>query len=104
MKALLLCDDGQWERIGALARHRFEIGFRAGQQLRAQHLVLHLGYVPKTSPITRRVARCVDFWQDLLAARSPEMTIHLETRRGDAADERGVRGAGQVRTAGALGH
>ena len=138
MKALLLCDDGQWERIGALARrhglgmeaqafydpellqndpeaiekhlaamagiklravhgpfgdlnpgsfdpmvrevtrHRFEIGFRAGQQLGAQHLVLHLGYVPKTSPITRWVARCVDFWQDFLAAHSPEMTIHLE--------------------------
>jgi sugar phosphate isomerase/epimerase len=64
--------------VRAVARHRFEMGYRAAEGLGAQHLIFHLGYVPRTSPIGPWVARCSDFWQDFLDGHRPGMAIHLE--------------------------
>ncbi len=64
--------------VREVARNRFEMGYEIAEKLGAQHLVLHLGYVPKTSPVTRWVNRCINFWNDFMNSKPSDISIHIE--------------------------
>ena len=61
-----------------LARQRFDLSYEAAVKLNADHLILHLGYVPRTSPLSQWVTRVAEFWREFLASHDTGIRIHLE--------------------------
>lgn len=73
-----LCPGSFDALIREVTRHRFELSYAAARQTGAQHLVLHHGYVPHTSPPDRWLRRCRKFWQEFLADKGDTISIHIE--------------------------
>ena len=61
-----------------LARYRYLGAVTIAEQLGVTHLVLHHGYVPKTSHPPRWLERCTLFWREFLEETPEHISIHLE--------------------------
>lgn len=64
--------------VRGVAKNRFELSLNTAYQLQVSHLVLHLGYVPCTSPVGLWLKRCTGFWQDFLKGRPKGISYHVE--------------------------
>ncbi len=73
-----LCPGSFDPLVRETARNRFELSYRAAVQLNVQHLILHHGYVPHTSPTDRWLIRCTAFWKDFLQPKGHGIRIHIE--------------------------
>ncbi len=61
-----------------LAMYRFEEAAAIAERLRADHMVLHLGYRPYTGPQAPTIKRSIAFWKQFLEPRSRDFHLHLE--------------------------
>jgi len=73
-----LCPGSFDALVRDIARQRFKQSYRVAATLGAQHLVLHHGYVPHTSPFPGWIRRSTEFWHEFLAGKDPNLRIHLE--------------------------
>jgi sugar phosphate isomerase/epimerase len=73
-----LCPGSFDPLVRETARNRFELSYRAAVQLKVQHIVFHMGYVPHTSPPDRWLPRCVTFWKTFLETKSDSIKLHIE--------------------------
>jgi len=64
--------------IRQVAHDRYLHAGDLAHQLRAQHLVLHSGYIPKTYPGEQWLRNSLEFWIDLLNHYPFEGEIHIE--------------------------
>jgi sugar phosphate isomerase/epimerase len=64
--------------IRAVVRRRFDAAYRIALALRAGHLILHTGFIPKTYPRQEWLDRSVAFWTAFLAEAPGSVRIHLE--------------------------
>lgn len=73
-----LCPGSFDRMVREVARNRFELSHDIARRLGAQHLILHHGYVPHTSPPATWLKRCTKFWQDFLADKNGGIRFHIE--------------------------
>ena len=73
-----LCPGSFDSMVRDVARNRFELSYDVARRMRAQHLILHHGYVPHTSPPGSWLKRCAAFWKDFLADKDGSIGIHIE--------------------------
>jgi sugar phosphate isomerase/epimerase len=66
------------KKIQEVTRSRFQSAYELAQVVRAQHIILHAGYIPKTYPRETWLANSVAFWVDFLADKGNEPQLHLE--------------------------
>lgn len=64
--------------IRQVTRERFEFAYDYAVRLGAQHVVLHHGYVPHTNTYGGWLRRCVQFWEDFLEDKDPNLAFYLE--------------------------
>lgn len=64
--------------IREVTKKRFEFAHKYARLLGATHIILHHGYVPGTSGYRGWLKRSLQFWQDFLADKSPEIVFYLE--------------------------
>ncbi|UCF10306.1 MAG: sugar phosphate isomerase/epimerase [Candidatus Bipolaricaulota bacterium] len=73
-----LCPGSFDPMVRDLARLRLERAHEVAVRLDAEHIVLHHGYVPHTSPPSGWIPRSRDFWRALLDRVTAKMRVHLE--------------------------
>ena len=73
-----LCLGSSDKMIREVTRNRFEYAYDVAKKLKAQNLVLHHGYVPKTSYPPNWIKRSFTFFDDFFANKSNDIKIHLE--------------------------
>jgi sugar phosphate isomerase/epimerase len=73
-----LCPGSGDPLVRSVARNRFDLSYSVARRLGANHLVLHLGYVPNTSPPRYWLPRCIEFWQAFLADKDDPISFHVE--------------------------
>ena len=73
-----LCPGSFDALVRQVTRQRLEESYHIANILGAQHIVLHHGYVPHTSPTPGWIIRSTEFWQEFLAGKNADMRIHLE--------------------------
>jgi sugar phosphate isomerase/epimerase len=61
-----------------VAMNRFELSYSNASQIGVNHLVLHHGYVPHTSPPDRWLQRSIAFWRCFLENKDDAIRIHVE--------------------------
>jgi sugar phosphate isomerase/epimerase len=66
------------QEIVAVVRRRFDAAYRVALALKAEHLVLHSGFIPKTYLEKEWLERTVAFWTAFLAETPGSARIHLE--------------------------
>jgi sugar phosphate isomerase/epimerase len=64
--------------VRQVARTRCQQGYELAQKIRASHLILHSGYLPKTYPIDQWVQNSFNFWVEYLSDKSIPNMVHLE--------------------------
>ena len=64
--------------IRQVTHDRFKQASALAQQIRAQHLILHSGFVPKTYPSEMWLRNSLEFWTDLMTTTTFEGEIHVE--------------------------
>lgn len=73
-----LCLGSSDKMIREVTRNRFEYAYDVAEKLKAKNLVLHHGYVPKTSYPAKWIKRSFTFFDDFFANKSKDIKIHLE--------------------------
>lgn len=73
-----LCPGSFDPMVRGVAGNRFDLSYRATAKLKAQHLILHHGYVPHTSHPDRWITRCTAFWKEFLYDKDTSISIHVE--------------------------
>ncbi len=73
-----LCPGSFDSAVRALARTRFEQGYKVARALDAGHIVFHHGYVPGTSGRDGWIKRSTEFWRDFVDGKSETVRYHLE--------------------------
>ena len=73
-----LCPGSFDPLVQQVAAHRIEQGINIAKQLNVNHIVLHHGYVPNTSPPANWIERSCDFWRDILTKVPDTIHLHLE--------------------------
>ena len=73
-----LCPGSFDPLVRQVAAHRIEQGLTIAKELDVDHIVLHHGYVPNTSPPANWITRSYDFWRDILTKVPDTTHIHLE--------------------------
>lgn len=64
--------------VRQVAQSRFQQAYDIAQRIRAQHLILHSGFIPKTYQIDRWVQNSYDFWIKFLEDKANPGLIHVE--------------------------
>ncbi len=78
-----LCPGSVDPMVRSVARNRFDLAARIAAQLRVTHLVLHHGYVPKTSKPSNWISRCSEFWRAYLDSIPDSISVHIENLLDD---------------------
>lgn len=73
-----LCLGSSDKIIREVTRNRFEYAYDVAEKLKAKNLVLHHGYVPKTSYPPNWIKRSFTFFDDFFANKNNDIKIHLE--------------------------
>lgn len=73
-----LCPGSFDEMIREVTRNRYEFAYDKAIKLSATHIVLHHGYVPKTSKPGNWLKRIIAFWNDFLMNKSADIQFHIE--------------------------
>jgi sugar phosphate isomerase/epimerase len=73
-----LCPGSFDPLVRSTAKNRFELSYSAALQLGAEHLILHHGYVPHTSPPDGWLVRCSAFWKEFMLGKGDRVSIHIE--------------------------
>ena len=72
-----LCPGSFDPMVRDVARTRFEQAYSVAQQLGAEHIVLHHGYVPGTSGHSNWLKRSAAFWHDFILGKEG-VRVHVE--------------------------
>ena len=64
--------------IRQVTRQRFQRACELAELIRAQHLVLHSGYIPKTYPSEKWLQNSIEFWVNFIADQPFQGMIHVE--------------------------
>lgn len=75
-----LCPGSNDELIRDATLKRYEYAYEKAVMLGINHIVLHHGYVPKTSSYNGWLNRTVEFWQSFLVGKSDEIMFHIENQ------------------------
>ena len=81
-----LCPGSFDPMVRQIATHRIEQGLTIAEKLNVDHIVLHHGYVPNTSPPANWITRSCDFWRDILTKVPNKTHIHLENYLDENSD------------------
>lgn len=73
-----LCPGSFDHKIRQVSAYRIGQGLTIAKKLNVEHIVLHHGYVPNTSPPANWITRSYDFWRDILTKVPDTTHIHLE--------------------------
>lgn len=73
-----LCLGSFDKMIRDVTRNRFEYAYDVAEKLEAKNIVLHHGYVPKTSYPPNWIKRSIVFFNDFFVDKSNDIKIHLE--------------------------
>ena len=66
------------QKVVGITRSRFQEAVNISNQIGAEHLVLHSGFIPKTYPRETWIEHTVKFWIDFLTNLQTQVRIHLE--------------------------
>lgn len=64
--------------IKNITRKRFQQAYEIAKKLKASHLILHSGFIPKTYPFKDWLTRAIDFWEEFLESKDDKIEIHIE--------------------------
>jgi len=73
-----LCLGSFDKMIRDVTRYRFDYAYDVAEKLKANNIVLHHGYVPKTSYPPNWIKRSIMFFDDFFIDKSSNIKIHLE--------------------------
>lgn len=75
-----MCSGSNDKLIRDATRNRFEYAYEKAIKLGINNIVLHHGYVPRTSSYGGWLKRAVEFWKDYLVGKSEEVIFHIENQ------------------------
>jgi sugar phosphate isomerase/epimerase len=73
-----LCPGSNDELIRDVTKIRFEFAYEMACKVNATSIILHHGYVPKTSSYSGWLKRVTAFWNDFLDGKSDHIRFHVE--------------------------
>ncbi len=73
-----LCPGSFDPMIREVTRNRFDLAYDVAVKLGVKHVVLHHGYVPKTSCPKHWIERSAKFWLDFLDSKEHQFKYHIE--------------------------
>lgn len=73
-----LCPGSFDSMVRDVALNRFELAFSSASKLNIHNIILHVGYVPDTSPAKNWIKRCCELWKQFLKDKPNDITFYLE--------------------------
>jgi sugar phosphate isomerase/epimerase len=65
-------------RISDVTLFRFNQSYKVADELRADHIIFHSGFVPETCPEDLWLKNSIHFWNRFLSNKSDDIKIHIE--------------------------
>ena len=73
-----LCPGSTDKLLREVVNFRYQSACETALKIKASHIILHHGYVPKTSSYSGWLKRIVEFWQCFLVGKSENINFYLE--------------------------